>query len=358
MKSTKKRLGNYFGDPIAGFFSDSDNRRVNALVLFDENSPMRDYFPWSSDFAESFRAAYGVRHPALDAAVLRREDVPQAVDYWEHAGRLMQGWFAAHHAWLRENGLQYTGHTSDSSPYLVQETQRSSCFTEGRFSDLERHFDYPGTDQEMYSLDSAKPTTRENFYTPHVIWGEREYMPKMTNFYDVSIDLRARQAASTAFQYGKKGVMCEMFAATNYGVSPAVLRQIAAYQLMQGVTFIVPHAYHHLFTGETKYFAPPDFFRRGHARPRYEAAERRAGAACVPSFARKARLSLRARRPHRVRVAGEVPFGRIFCGVCGAQPPAFTGSASATRKNFCRTNTVSAPPCMRASIFPKRPFAR
>lgn len=259
----KKRLGNYFGDPIAGFFSDSDNRRVNALVLFDENSPMRDYFPWSSDFAESFRAAYGYDILPWMPAVLRREDVPQAVDYWEHAGRLMQGWFAAHHAWLRENGLQYTGHTSDSSPYLVQETQRSSCFTEGRFSDLERHFDYPGTDQEMYSLDSAKPTTRENFYTPHVIWGEREYMPKMTNFYDVSIDLRARQAASTAFQYGKKGVMCEMFAATNYGVSPAVLRQIAAYQLMQGVTFIVPHAYHHLFTGETKYFAPPDFSAAG-----------------------------------------------------------------------------------------------
>lgn len=259
----KKRLGKYFGDPIMGFFSDSDNRRVNVLVFYDENSPMRDYFPWSSDFEETFRAAYGYDIMPYMPAVLRREDVPQAADYWEHAGRLMQGWFAAHHAWLRENGLEYTGHTSDSSPYLTQETQRSSCFTEGRFSDLERHFDYPGTDQEMYSLDSAKPTKFVNFYTPSVIWGEREYMPKMTNFYDVSIDLRAKQAAATAFQYGKKGVMCEMFAASNYGVEPATLRQIAAYQIMQGVTFVVPHAWHYRFTGETKYFAPPDFSDAG-----------------------------------------------------------------------------------------------
>ena len=35
-----------------------------------------------------------------------------------------------------------------------------------------------------------------------------------------------------------------------------------AFQIMQGITFIVTHAYHHRFLGEAKYFAPPDFSPR------------------------------------------------------------------------------------------------
>ena len=259
----EKRVGNYFGDPIKGFFSDTDNRRVNSLVMFSEEHPMRDYFPWSTTFEKSFTAEYGYDIIPYMPEILERKDLPQAVDYWEHAGRLMHGWFKAHHEWLNSRGLEYTGHTSDSSPYLYEEAPRSSCFTEGRFSDCERNFDYPGTDQELYSLDSAKPTRLETYYTPTVIWGMQAHTPKMTDFYDVSIDLRAKQASATAFLYKRKGVMSEMFAGTNYGVEPKILRQIAAFQIMQGVTFVVPHAYHYRFTDESKYFAPPDFSHVG-----------------------------------------------------------------------------------------------
>lgn len=255
----KLKLKEYFGNPIVGFFSDTDNRRVNYEVMFDKKSPMRNYFPWSSNFEKTFYDVYGYDVMPYMKDILKRKDIPQAVDYWEHSGRLMQNWFVAHHKWLTENGLLYTGHTSDSSPFLYNNAPRSSCFTEGRFSDVERNFDYCGTDQELYALDGGKHMRAEKYYVPTVVWGKELKRQKMTGCLDVSEDLRAKQAASTAYLYGKKGVMCEMFAASNFGVEPKFLRQIAAFQIMQGVSFIVPHAYHYRFTGITKYFAPPDF---------------------------------------------------------------------------------------------------
>ncbi len=254
-----KHLGDLFGDPIIGFFSDTDNRRVLPRAMYDTESPMRNYFPWSSDFESAFRARYGYEIMPYMKAVLKRESIPEARDYWEFAGLLYQKWWRGNSEWLHEHGLLYTGHSSDTSPYLQTEAPRSSCFTEGRFSDAQRYFDYPGTDQELYAIDGGKHMVAAHMYCPKVIWGEEAPAPKMTAFSDMTQDLRAKQAASTAFLYGKKGVMCEMFAASNYGAEPSVLRHIAAYQIMQGVTFIVPHAYHHRSRGAIKYFAPPAF---------------------------------------------------------------------------------------------------
>ena len=257
----EKHVGQYFGDPIKGFFSDTDNRRVLPRAMFDPQSPMRNYFPWSAHFEEEFRETYGYEIMPHMKAVLQRESIPEARDYWEFASRLYQKWWRLNSEWLHAHGLLYTGHSSDSSPYLQTEACRSSCFTEGRFSDAQRHFDYPGTDQELYAIDGGRHMVAEKMYCPMVVWGEKMSVPKMPGFADIHADLRAKQAASTAFLYGKKGVMCEMFAATNYGVEPSVLRHIAAYQIMQGVTFVVPHAYHHRFRGEIKYFAPPEYGR-------------------------------------------------------------------------------------------------
>lgn len=257
-----KRVGKYFGDPIVGFFSDADNRRVPPAAMFDERHPARDYFPWADDFEMTFRAVYGYDILPYMRDILKRKNIPQAAHYWEHAGRLYRSWFENNRSRLHEYGLLYTGHTSDSSPFLYRDAPRCSCFTEGRFSDLQSVFDYPGTDQELLALDGGKHMRAATWYSPNAVYGE-PLREKMKDFYDVTHDTRAKQAASTAFLYGKTRVMCEMFAACNYGVSPAELKQIAAFQIMQGVTFVVPHAVHYRFFGATKYFAPPEFSARG-----------------------------------------------------------------------------------------------
>ena len=99
-------------------------------------------------------------------------------------------------------------------------------------------------------------------YQPHAVWGQPLEV-RMTDYFDMTHDTRAKQAFSTAFMYDRKEVMCEMFAASNFGVSPAELKQISTFQIMQGVTFVVPHAYHYRFNGDIKYFAPPEFSDRG-----------------------------------------------------------------------------------------------
>ena len=80
---------------------------------------------------------------------LKKESCKQAADYWEHAGRLYQSWFASNYQWCREHGLEYTFHTSDTSPFTWDEAPRSSIYTEGRALDMESNSDYPGTDQEL-----------------------------------------------------------------------------------------------------------------------------------------------------------------------------------------------------------------
>lgn len=256
-----KEVGEYFGNTIVGFFSDADNRRVLPEVLFNKNSSRLNYFPWTVNFEARFEAKYGYDITPFMKDIIARRDIPQAVDYWEFAGLLYQSWFKNNHEWNQAHGLMYTGHSSDSAPFTYDEAPRSSLLTEGRFSDIQSNFDFPGTDHELFSQDGGRHMRIQDWYSQKQVWGLPIKYEKMPNFADVSRETRVKQAASTQFMYDKKGVMCEMFAATNFGASPSDLRRIAAFQIIQGVTFVVPHAYHHKFFGPAKYFAPPDFSR-------------------------------------------------------------------------------------------------
>ena len=89
-------VGEHFGKTICGFFSDADNRRVNFRV-FAEDSPQKDYFPWSNGFAQSFEEQYGYDIQPFLISILKKESCSQARDYWEHAGKLYQSWFELYH---------------------------------------------------------------------------------------------------------------------------------------------------------------------------------------------------------------------------------------------------------------------
>ena len=257
-----QEVGEHFGKTICGFFSDADNRRVSFRVFADD-SPEKEYFPWSNNFAQSFEETYGYDINPYLVSILKKEPSTQARDYWEHAGHLYQEWFAANYKWCKEHGLEYTFHTSDTSPFTWGEAPRSSLYTEGRALDIESNCDYPGTDQELLELNGGKHMRKDEYWHPKVSWGGDDANICNPEYYKTYGDLRAKQAGSTAFLYKKKGAMCEMFAATNWGATPKQLREIATWQIMQGITFIVPHAYHHRLLGDTKYFAPPIFSSHG-----------------------------------------------------------------------------------------------
>ena len=251
----RTRLGKYFGNGLCGFFSDCDNRRVNAFNLKAlENGR---YFPWSRDFAAGFRRRFGYDVTPRLPAILRGRDPDAQADYWRYAGELYQKWFANNYAWCRAHGLKYTFHTSDTGPLPVSECRRSSLASEGDPLELLAHSDFPGTDHELALLDGGTHYDAR-YRIPTKIWGTPG-RAGYENFAATRSDVRAKLAASAAFLYDSDGVMCEMFAATNFGTDFQELRRIALWQVMMGVNFIVPHAVHHRFFGSVKYFAPPEF---------------------------------------------------------------------------------------------------
>lgn len=154
-ESYKREVGEFFGDPIKGIFADTDNRRVNEHVMFVENHPMADYFPWAENFEESFKKEYDYDIMPFMPQILKRESIKEARDYWEHSGRMYSRWFKKNREWLNKNGLIMIGHAGDTPPYLYKDAPRASCFTEGRFLDVASGFDYAGTDHELLCLDGG-----------------------------------------------------------------------------------------------------------------------------------------------------------------------------------------------------------
>ncbi len=251
----RKKLGKYFGSGIVGFFSDADNRRVTPFCT--EALGNRPYFPWCSDFSACFKRDYGYDLTPFLPRLLRGETGEFSHDYWQLAGRLYQRWFRNNYEWCHQNGLKYSFHTSDTGPFPQAECPRSSIYTEGNTLEFLAFSDCPGTDHELLRLDGGTHFDRR-FYVPVSSYGA---VPPAKNgeFADTHRDLRAKYAADAACLYGKERVLCEAFAATNWGVTYQELRRIAAWQIMQGVNFFIPHAVHHVLWGETKYFAPPEF---------------------------------------------------------------------------------------------------
>lgn len=259
----KRRYGKYFGNTIIGMFSDADSRRVNSNV-YNTDSPMKDYFPWTETFKETFEKAYGYDITPYLPSIIRREESSQSRDYWEHNNVLYMNWFKSNYEWCKKNGLEYTFHTSDSAPYPVSTTYFNSAFAEGKAIDAGAHCDWPGTDHETLGLNGAPWIRRDLYVRNHKIAYEERPGYRRSNFYDTYADLRAKQAQSGAFLYDKRGVMCEMFAGADWVASFKDLRNIAAWQFMQGVNFVVYQAYHIKLWGQTKHFAPLTFGPHSH----------------------------------------------------------------------------------------------
>jgi hypothetical protein len=252
----KKRLGKYFGNGLDGIFSDADNRRLGPL---DTNRlDGQKHFPWSRDFASLFQRRFNYDIMPHLEDVLSERGGNVCCDYWQFAEELYHSWFKNNYEWCKANKLKYTFHTSDTGPFTRDKCARSSIYTEGKFLDLAACCDYPGTDHELLALDGGTHFDKR-YFVPAISYGGTRERLINHDFYNSKYDLRAKYAAGAAFMHGKERVMCEAFAATNWGATFCELRKIATWQIMQGINFFVPHAVHHRLAGAVKYFAPPEF---------------------------------------------------------------------------------------------------
>jgi len=256
----QSKVGKYFGKGIAGFFSDADNRRVLPAYLKALNGER--YYPWCRDFKAKFQSYFNYDITPYLQRLLKGEKGDFVVDYWHFVGMLYQNWFAKNHQWCQKHKLKYSFHTSDTGFLSGLECQRSSLFTEGDSFDLLQHSDFPGVDHELAMLNGGVHYYK-GFQSPEIKMGN-EPPSRMPKFFDTKLDVRAKIAFSVANLASPcKRVLCEAYAATNWSSHYELLRQITSWQIMQGVSFFVPHAVHHVFEGEIRYFAPPEWMH-GH----------------------------------------------------------------------------------------------
>ncbi len=249
-----ERLGKYFGKTLEGIFSDADNRRFDAFSAAMMND---DYYPWAIGFEQKFQKEYGYDITPFLSDIIDGKNSKESYDYHCFCEKLYLNWFEKNYQWCKKHNIKYTFHTSDTGPFPRSRCRRTSVFTEGNPLHFYRNCDFPGTDHELLALDGGTHFD-SRLVQLKVSRGSTNAVYRTPSFAETKYDLRAKYVGSAAYLYGKEGGLSELFAAANWGATPGEFRRIAAWQMLQGVNFFVPHGIHHQFQGRSKYGAPPE----------------------------------------------------------------------------------------------------
>ncbi len=212
----KKAVGEDFGGVIPAIFTDEPQFiHKTALGFATDQKPVR--LPWTDDLPETFFAAYGIQLlPALPELIWELPDGQISrtrYRYHDHVAQRFTEAFADNcGAWCSQNGLALTGHMMEE-PTLGRQTAAL-----GEAMRSYRGFDLPGID---------------------MLFDNREYNT-------------AKQAQSAARQFGREGVMSELYGVTNWDFDLRGHKLQGDWQAALGVTVRVPHLSWVSMAGEAK----------------------------------------------------------------------------------------------------------
>lgn len=216
-------VGDQFGKRIPAIFTDEPQfSRKGTLSFAFDTQPVT--LPWTHDFPETFRSAYGQEITAMLPELLWElpEGKPSTLRYHYHdhvAERFAQAFADQCGQWCRAHGIALTGHmmeepTLESQTAALGDTMRSY-----------RSFELPGIDMLCH---------RQEFTT-------------------------AKQAQSAARQYGREGVLSELYGVTNWDFDFRGHKLQGDWQAALGVTIRVPHLSWVSMNGEAKRDYPATF---------------------------------------------------------------------------------------------------
>lgn len=211
----KEVLGDEFGKNIPAIFTDEP--QMTHKTLLDFALKEKDVFiPYTDDFDETYKAAYG------DSIL---EKLPEI--FWDKKGvanttryrfidhsteRFVEAFADNIGTWCEKNNIPLTGHM------LMEATLGGQTACNGEAMRSFRRFGLPGVDM---LLDSREYTT-------------------------------VKQAASAAHQYGREGVVSELYGVTNWDFDFRGHIMQGDWQAALGVTGRVPHLYWVSMKGEAK----------------------------------------------------------------------------------------------------------
>jgi len=204
-ESYKKAVGGDFGGRVPAIFTDEPQFSGKGCLAF-AHSDQAVNLPFTPDFCDTFKEAYGVdlleHMPELlwelpDGAVSKARYL-----YHDHAcERFVRAFSDQCGSWCAENGLYLTGHM------LEEPTLHSQTAHLGEAMRSYRSFGLPGID---ILCDRMEFTT-------------------------------AKQAQSAVHQYGREGMLSELYGVTNWDFDFRGHKFQGDWQAALGVTVRVPH---------------------------------------------------------------------------------------------------------------------
>ena len=212
----KEKVGNYFGGVVPAIFTDEPQfTRKRAL----DNSWDTDdiTMPWTDDIPDTYKAQYGediiASLPEIFWELPDGKVSTIRYHYHDHISeRFAQAFADVCGSWCRENGIALTGHM------MEEPTLHSQTAALGDAMRSYRGFDLPGIDMLCASFE---------FTT-------------------------AKQAQSAVHQYGREGMLSELYGVTGWDYDFRGYKLHGDWQACLGVTIRVPHLSWYAMGGEAK----------------------------------------------------------------------------------------------------------
>ena len=212
----KREIGDKFGKSVPAIFTDEPQFTHKTTLRFPD-VPNDVTLPWTGDLPETFQAAYGedllACLPELIWELPNGKVSTVRYHYHDHAcERFTDALARTLGNWCEENGLALTGHM------MKEPTLSSQCSAVGEAMRSLSAFQLPGIDMlaDRYELTTAK------------------------------------QAQSVAHQYGREGVMSELYGVTTWDYDFRGHKLQGDWQAALGITVRVPHLAWVSMQGEAK----------------------------------------------------------------------------------------------------------
>ena len=227
----KEWYGNEFKEFAPTIFTDEPQMREKKLLKYASDKT-GIVVPYTNDFDETFKAKYGIsiedHFPVLVWENADGSVSPLRYYYYDHSTERFANAFADNIGkWCEENGIIFTGHMMNEATLFSQTNSVGEAMRHYR------GFQLPGIDMlcDHRELDTAK------------------------------------QAQSASRQYGKEGVMSELYGVTNWDFDFRGHKLQGDWQAAMGVTHRVPHLYWVSMGGDAKRDYPASI---GHQSPWYK----------------------------------------------------------------------------------------
>ncbi len=212
-----KEVGEDFGEHILGIFTDEPQFACHKGSL-DHPFQQKDLLmPWTHDLPQSFSNTYGYKIEDRLPEVFWQpsEGTPSLARYHYHdhiSDRFTSAYADTVGSWCQEHHINLTGHM------MHEDTLQSQTEALGEAMRSYRGFSLPGIDM---LFDSMELNT-------------------------------AKQAQSASHQFGREGVMSEIYGVTNWDFTFVGHKSAGDWQAALGVTFRVPHLTWVSMRGEAK----------------------------------------------------------------------------------------------------------